>query len=234
MEGIDILFIGIGLVCVGISFFLTEKLAGGKKKEEELLEKVKQDLKKEICQKENLDLLLEETKKELTGHSEEMIEELVLDMKDQMDRVTNEKMLAFGEYSDQVLEKIHQDHTEVVFLYDMLKEKESTLRDFAARVEGIRVQVLDLMEQAERKMKEDGVNEAVESVASIREADRQMTIDNETGKQPVKSVEGSVVDRNEWILQLHREGKSVREISKSLGLGQGEVKLVIDLFRDTK
>lgn len=32
------------------------------------------------------------------------------------------------------------------------------------------------------------------------------------------------------ILELHKKGKSVREISRELGMGQGEVKLVIDLY----
>lgn len=34
----------------------------------------------------------------------------------------------------------------------------------------------------------------------------------------------------ERILQLHKKGKSIREISRELGMGQGEVKLVIDLY----
>lgn len=32
------------------------------------------------------------------------------------------------------------------------------------------------------------------------------------------------------ILELHKKGKTVREISRELGMGQGEVKLVIDLY----
>ena len=34
----------------------------------------------------------------------------------------------------------------------------------------------------------------------------------------------------EKILALYKEGKSVRDISRELGMGQGEVKLVIDLY----
>ena len=37
-------------------------------------------------------------------------------------------------------------------------------------------------------------------------------------------------NRSEEILKLHRQGKSILEISKTLGLGQGEVKLVIGLY----
>ena len=37
-------------------------------------------------------------------------------------------------------------------------------------------------------------------------------------------------NKNDEILALHRQGKSVLEISKELSVGQGEVKLVIDLY----
>ena len=37
-------------------------------------------------------------------------------------------------------------------------------------------------------------------------------------------------NNNDEILRLHREGKSKVAIAKELGLGVGEVKLVIDLF----
>ncbi|MCQ2520695.1 MAG: DUF6115 domain-containing protein, partial [Lachnospiraceae bacterium] len=39
---------------------------------------------------------------------------------------------------------------------------------------------------------------------------------------------------NEQIRKLHEEGKSNMAIAKELGLGVGEVKLVIDLFANKK
>ena len=38
-------------------------------------------------------------------------------------------------------------------------------------------------------------------------------------------------NNNEQILELHNQGKSNMIIAKELGLGVGEVKLVIDLFK---
>ena len=38
------------------------------------------------------------------------------------------------------------------------------------------------------------------------------------------------MNSNDRILSLHKEGKSNMAIAKELGLGIGEVKLVIDLF----
>lgn len=41
-------------------------------------------------------------------------------------------------------------------------------------------------------------------------------------------------NHNDEILSLYKEGQSIVEISKSLNLGQGEVKLVIDLYNSKK
>ncbi len=41
-------------------------------------------------------------------------------------------------------------------------------------------------------------------------------------------------NHNLSILSLHKSGKSAVEIARDLGLGTGEVKLVIDLFEEEK
>jgi DNA-binding NarL/FixJ family response regulator len=38
-------------------------------------------------------------------------------------------------------------------------------------------------------------------------------------------------NRNDEILELHKQGKSNVAIARQLGLGVGEVKLVIDLYK---
>ena len=59
------------------------------------------------------------------------------------------------------------------------------------------------------------------------ESARKVT-DLEAKVHSVETVEGN---QNEQILKLYEAGKSILEISRELGLGQGEVKLVIDLFQ---
>ena len=39
-------------------------------------------------------------------------------------------------------------------------------------------------------------------------------------------------NKNERVLALHKQGKSNVAIAKELGLGVGEVKLIIDLFKE--
>lgn len=49
----------------------------------------------------------------------------------------------------------------------------------------------------------------------------------------VREIEEDEINHDlpkERILELHKKGKSIREISRELGMGQGEVKLVIDLY----
>ena len=45
-------------------------------------------------------------------------------------------------------------------------------------------------------------------------------------------VSGAGINNNEQILALHRKGKSTVAIARELGLGVGEVKLVIDLHKN--
>ena len=74
------------------------------------------------------------------------------------------------------------------------------------------------------------------TVAEEKTADASQT---ETLIQPENSPEigfmGETVqegqNNNEKILEMHKQGKSTVAIAKELGLGVGEVKLVIDLYK---
>ena len=67
------------------------------------------------------------------GQIDEMLddcmEEAINKAERAMDRVTNEKMSAISEYSDTVMNDIHKNHDEVVFMYDMLNDKHKNLKN---------------------------------------------------------------------------------------------------------
>ncbi len=58
-----------------------------------------------------------------------------------LEKVSNEKIMAVGEYAETVLEEINKNHQEVMFLYDMLKDKQTdltnTIREADAAVKKI-------------------------------------------------------------------------------------------------
>ena len=48
--------------------------------------------------------------------------------------------------------------------------------------------------------------------------------------EALENLDTGEINRNDEIIALHKSGKSIMEISKLLGMGQGEVKLIIDLY----
>ncbi len=209
-----------------------------------------------------------------------------------MERITNEKIMAINEYSDTVLEAIHKNHEEVVFLYDMLNDKQQSLKDTVAEVEKRTKTALEQFRDAEADMQlktaavvaAEPVQEEVPPVLPVIPPSSQVTgIELVRGERPEpimpiaspETVKVPVVEErppvnamipapaemkpvlpvrvnpaempavaisfassdeegknnNERILSLHKAGKSNMAIAKELGLGIGEVKLVIDLFK---
>ncbi|MBR1669971.1 MAG: hypothetical protein IJ695_04665 [Butyrivibrio sp.] len=51
-----------------------------------------------------------------------------------MERLSNEKISAIGEYSDTVINDIHKNHDEVMFMYDMLNDKHKNLTSVVSEV----------------------------------------------------------------------------------------------------
>ena len=51
-----------------------------------------------------------------------------------MERISNEKLSAINEYSDTVINDIHKNHDEVMFMYDMLNDKHKNLTNVVSEV----------------------------------------------------------------------------------------------------
>ena len=229
---------------------------------------------------------------------------LIAESEDKLEAISNDKIIAVGEYSDQVLEKINSNHKEVVFLYQMLNDKEDELKSTAAKLENLKIECeklikseVELEVQRANKAAATRVNEstagntAVPAPAPRKAAQSPASVEQKSGAAPAETVQKAVkasaaensntqanpaapktaatvqktgtrkvtastpkttvkkavqqpasspieaegrdnqsLSRNEEIISLHRQGKSVMEISKLLGMGQGEVRLIINLY----
>lgn len=152
-----------------------------------------------------------------------------------LERLSNEKIMAVSEYSDTVLAEIHKTHEEVMFLYDMLNNKHTSLKNTVAEVN----RAVREAEEATLALKQ------LAEAAQISEASRDMepekavpeAVEEPTDGQDTDSgsegaaEEGEYGSDKEKIKALYRQGRSVADIARELGLGVGEVKLVIDLFQ---
>ncbi len=344
---------GVILIIIGLVVFAASFLLPGKQtsKEEEGLTKAWEEKVKRFFL-----LQVKAAKDDLEEKTDEVMSSSAEKAERCMERITNEKIMAVQEYSDTVLEQIHKNHEEAVFLYDMLNSKHDQIKftageissavdDAKQNLENVAKDVLqdilkgnvrnNLQEQIERMLTEtietaieevagDTLEERIQSevnhhiqeavtkllpeiisvavekkvqemtpVLPIEEISQAKETAEDTPKieeenkeelfqelepiipeavseeeepffvQPVRKTapkkkiptkkstprilqpmnkqmeaeeladtgnEPSGNTNKEKILKLHKEGKSYIDIAKELGLGIGEVKLIIGLF----
>lgn len=329
MTTLEILLLILGAVIFIASFIVPES-------------KSELDAADKQLTQEKLQELLQEEMKNVRSQVADAVDETVHYSMEKtergLERLTNEKMTAVSEYAQTVLEDIHKNHEEVMFLYDMLNNKHENLKETATEVSmavkeaSARVSELDAARTAEPeidpdqpiesvmedartgkpiveetfepislsgieklKRREDSLHEmdkAAESVvkkaiaqspvipkekkpAPAEEKDEKPAVKTEEKpvakpaaepakkEKPAKQAEskpkktakakteakpqqtqesGDIAlslqpitdssNKNERVLALHKQGKSNVAIAKELGLGVGEVKLIIDLFKE--
>ena len=215
-------------------------------------------------------------KKEVEAEVANVIDEKIEQAEIKLDKITNEKIMALGDYSEDVNVKITKNHDEVMFLYDMLSDKEKTIKNTVKDVESLKVSVKqmavandfakqsiekksefsktktkDLSKSAKKNVTSDNkkelngnqetktdsedskVSTASEDLKSKSNVSEEVL--DEKGKDNKSKVEPEKIqNNNKEILDLYNQGKTNIEIAKQLGLGMGEVKLVIDLFKTRK
>ena len=172
---------------------------------------------------------------------EETSEDAIEKAERSLERLTNEKIMAVNEYSDTVLQEIHKNHEEVMFLYDMLNSKHANIKDTVSKMDkAVKASENKTAENKTAENKAAADKTAADKTAgTMAEEEIADTSRTESLIQPENSPEigfmGETVqegqNNNEKILEMHRQGKSTVAIAKELGLGVGEVKLVIDLYK---
>ena len=221
MTAVEITLIIVGIVFLLVSFLVQEKLSP-------------KDIESITNLSENeLKIIVEKQLKNANDQVEDAITDVVEDKtettKRALERETNEKIMAIDEYSNTVLESMNKTHNEILFLYSMLNDKHTELTDLATQLQ----QFSEHMKNTE--------NEVLENLALAAQDVRQKV--NET--KPIDENEAILaslgtdgqeadqdqINNNDRILMLHQQGFSDVEIARELGLGLGEVKLVIGLFK---
>ena len=156
-----------------------------------------------------------------------------------LDKETNEKMRVLTEYSDTVLESINKTHNEVMFLYSMLNDKHSELTKYAGNLAQLAIHLEELEQNVEKTLAES--DEIIQKAQEARQEQQVSATPAESVAEEVvlepeeaepETQEEEQVNHNQLILEKYKDGKSAIEIARELGLGVGEVRLVIGLFRE--
>ena len=120
MNAYEIILIILGVICIVVSSIVIDKSNKSSDKNiDNNLDNFKNMADNEIIRLKNrLDEILAEAS-----------ENTIITTENYLDKLSNEKITALSEYSDEVLEKINRNHEEVVFLYQMLNDKEEQLKN---------------------------------------------------------------------------------------------------------
>jgi hypothetical protein len=147
-----------------------------------------------------------------------------------LEKISNEKIMAVSEYSNTIMDEINKSHKEVMFLYDMLTDKQTDLKNTVRKAEAAAKEVEDAGKTAAEQAVQQTVRQQEGSMDSLR--DGFEAFDNSR----INRVEAATVadlepdNNNRKIIELHKSGRTAMEIAKELNLGVGEVNLVLDLF----
>lgn len=176
---------------------------------------------------------------------DEVMEESMDKTERSLEKLSNEKIMAVSEYSDTVLQEIHKNHEEVMFLYDMLNDKHANLKKTVKEVNRTVKAATESQKEAEtvENSFQKLAPEPVKAQESVGEPQKTVSEEPKPDKivQDVPAADigfpdtsdGDVRNSNDRILELYRQGKSQVAIARELGLGVGEVKLVVDLYQNT-
>lgn len=269
MTAFEILLMIIGLILFGGSFFASEKITA-----------TREQLKVAIDEKEVkkiLQLQIQDMNEDITQIINDNIQNSSSEIKRTMEKLSNEKIMAINEYSDTVIESIHKNHNEVMFLYEMLSDKNKEVKEITESITKSNKSINKRMEEAhsltdKMDLQITFINQHINEIKSdLEEKDNEAMLlleqenisdsatvliqekenkneleDYEIEEQellndftnPSQEVAANTTKNassyNHRILEMSKEGQSALEIAKSLGLGVGEVQLVIDLFEGEK
>lgn len=240
MEVVEVIFIVLGVLLLIASCFMQSKETTNTEFDyDDLINRLS---RRELSKEET-----EEIKRAIERILSERTDKIIEETDDYLSKVANEKILSVNEFSKQVMEKLEVNHKEVVFLYNMLNEKEAELKDTVSQIHDAEKDAVLLMKELEEKKAlfletANTLPKNMERVATgpLVNNPMEVTLVQEPNPEEKKAMqrktgqeekdEYSVENNTNEILALHRQGKSVIEISKLLGLGQGEVRLVVDLY----
>lgn len=183
MGTLEIVLLAAGAVIFIASFCIPVKQ---EKLKEETKELTEQEIKKLVSDE------LENVRGRLSEISEEEMQQQIEKTERSMERISNEKIMAVNEYSDTVLEEIHKNHEEVVFLYDMLKNKQESLSESYGKTDKNLQELLQQIKDSEITVKEnlDAISKRqneLESREKVMEG-RQWEADFYTAPRQTKSA----------------------------------------------
>jgi len=229
MTGMEIALLLIGCVFMVGSFFVSEKLSGAEINR--IAELSDNELKKIIGKG------MENAESQIDIVVDEKVEEVVEKVEIALERESNMKIMAIDEYSATVMDSMKKTHDEIMFLYSMLNDKHTEMTSLTGDLQRLAANIRNMQEKVLIQEEPYKASKSVETTTSETYLEKAVAVKESQEENPILEKEnkeeffGEMVNHNDMILALHKEGLSKVEIAKKLSLGVGEVSLVIGLYK---
>lgn len=218
----EIVLIILGIAVFAASFLVPDKYA---KQEDGMIKEQEKKLK----------LFLQRELQTIRIGIEEKVEESMVSSGEKseryMERITNEKIMAIQEYSDTVLEQIHKNHEEAVFLYDMLNNKHDQIKytagEISSAVEEARQKLEITVQDVTRDLLRGSIRDSlIEKIGNMLQETVQEAIDTSIKEDLQDRIEKTVQKEVELAVSenLMRAIKEAVEISIEESIREREQK----------
>lgn len=126
MTVMEIALLVLGVIIFILSFVLPD---GPEKKTEKEIEAEKEEVHRLVQQE------IDGMKLRVNEATNDTVEYAVDKAERSLERVSNEKIMAVNEYAGTIMEEINKNHKEVMFLYDMLRDKQADLTNVVRKAD---------------------------------------------------------------------------------------------------
>ena len=235
MTAIEVALLLIGVVFILGSFFIIEKLSPS---ELSRVSELSEDELRIVMDRE-----LETAGAKISDMADQAVDLSMNQIQRKMEKDTNEKIMAISEYSDSVMEKLQKINNEVTFLYSMLGDKHTELNESMAQLndlilacQSVQAQTeaaqLQYQEAQNHPTKDAGEKEPdkTSEEADLRKQPEDLKAQADTDPVEDPDTENSA-SAKEKILERYRSGEDLKDVARDLGLGYGEVKLIVELYK---
>lgn len=252
MEILQIVVLFVGAILFTVSFFIPDKQVSSKEIREKEERIIKDIIDKELSDvRRKVDEITEESIERAKDTTERQMDRITNEKMMAINEYSDTVMTEIHKNHEEAVflyDMLNNKHAQVKTTAAELnqtiklsKQTQSTNRNKAAEKKKDIVQEENKLEDKDSfepiaavdtvDIEASASQEGEASKKSLRKKDMsEKTVVDTSGIEVMFATDSNEANSNDQILELHKAGKSNMAIARELGLGIGEVKLVIDLF----
>ena len=259
-------YLEIGLLILGAlffigSFFVQEKLSSSD------VDEIKKMSEKQINAL--MERQLRDADAQIDSRIGNKLNESLEKLERETDKETNEKLMSIGEYSDTVMQKMDKTHEEIMFIYQMLNEKQDKLTQLTKDAQNYESHLRGISEEMQKSVTAQAAQVETEPVVSAEPtamsapaievyaaepepaSETVPEVETEVAEMPISaeleapepaaapapkkpqpkvSLDDTDDDNKEQIISMFKQGYTQVEIAKKIGVGLGEIQLILGLY----